>query len=108
MRKRDRSPPKKKLEAAPDPDSVPSAAPEVKQPAPKQRKVGAKIKVANLLQTGGAYTVEQLQAATGGTEVTVKTALSDLRSAKYCGPSGVLNIVRADGKYSVNKEEAKS
>jgi hypothetical protein len=60
---------------------------------PKRKKIGVKAQVAALLGAGGAYTLEELLKETNAKEVTLRTALSDLRSAKYAGPTGVLPIV---------------
>lgn len=60
-----------------------------------------KAQVAALLQGGREGTLEQLLAATGGKEVSLKTALSDLKSDKYAGATGKLNIVRTEtGTYT--------
>jgi len=48
----------------------------------------------------GLLTVDELMEKTGGTESTVKTALSDLKSDKYAGPDGALAILKTkDGEY---------
>ncbi len=41
-----------------------------------------------------AFTVEELMQQTGGTKSSVQTALSDLKSDKYCGAGGKLNIMK--------------
>lgn len=73
-------------------------------PATPEKKFGVKTKVAALLMTGGAFTLDELLRETGAKKVTLQTALSDLRSEKYCGPTGRLNIVQVDGKYTVRAE----
>lgn len=65
----------------------------------KSERKGVKAQVAALLLGGGSYTVEELKAKTGGQEITVKTSLSDLKSAKYAGATGPLPIVVKDGRY---------
>lgn len=92
----------------PTPEAASAGPAEAERTATPQaaRKPGIKSQVAALLQGGGAFTFEELMAATSGTRSSVQTAVYDLRSAKYCGPSGVLKIVLADGKYSLVKEEA--
>jgi hypothetical protein len=83
----------------------PSARKEAKPPQAKVgRTPGVKAQVAALLLAGGTYTLEELLKETRATKVTLQTALSDLRSEKYCGPTGRLNIVQVDGKYSLAKE----
>lgn len=57
---------------------------------------GVKAQVAALLQGGREGTLEQLLPATGGKEVSLKAALSDLKSDKYAGATGKLNIVRTE------------
>lgn len=42
-----------------------------------------------LSQAGASYTLDQLCALTGKSEVNIRTMLSDLRSARYCGNYGV-------------------
>ncbi len=52
-----------------------------------------------------AYTLKELIALTGKTEVNIRTMLSDLRSPKYCGKDGVYNTkaVRVAGVTSYSK-----
>ena len=69
--------------------------------------IGAKQHIRQLLSVAGAsLTLAELCAASGKSEVNVRTMLSDLRSAKYAGKSGVFITIStrgADGKtrYSV-------
>lgn len=44
-------------------------------------------------------TVEEIMATVKGSKASVTTAISDLRSPKYCGKNGIMNLVRLDGKY---------
>jgi len=69
------------------------------------RPPGVKAQVAALLQSGDAFTLEELLRRTSAKEVTLKTAISDLRSPKYCGSTGVLNIVSVEGKYRLGRAE---
>jgi hypothetical protein len=64
---------------------------------------GIKAQTAALFLSGGAFTLEELLTKTKGKEITVRTAIYDLRSPKYAGPTGALNIVLADGRYSLVK-----
>jgi hypothetical protein len=73
----------------------------------KRRKIGIKGQVAALLLAGGAFTLEELLKETKAKQVTLRTALSDLKSAKYAGPTGVLPIVVQDGKFQLNREDRK-
>lgn len=47
-------------------------------------------------------TVEEILATVGGSKASVTTAISDLRSTKYCGKNGTMNLVRLDGKYCLD------
>lgn len=53
-----------------------------------------------LSQPGASYTIAQLVALTGKSEVNIRTMLSDLRSPKYAGKRGVFNTksVRVNGQ----------
>lgn len=52
--------------------------------------VGAKVALRDLFDVPGSkYTLKELVAQTGKTEVNVRTQLSDMRSAKYAGKHGV-------------------
>lgn len=59
----------------------------------------AKAWLRELLSTGQEYTLAELVKLSGKTEVNIRTMLSDLRSVKYAGKSGVFNTksVRRDG-----------
>lgn len=54
---------------------------------------------------GASYTLADLVALTGKTEVNIRTMLSDLRSAKYAGKAGVFKTVstRKDSKVYYSK-----
>ena len=69
--------------------------------APAVANTSAKQFIRELLATTGTQmSVVELCKASGKTPVNVITALSDLRSAKYCGKAGVFKTVsskRADG-----------
>ncbi|HEY6020289.1 MAG TPA: hypothetical protein VIY48_10405 [Candidatus Paceibacterota bacterium] len=76
------------------------ASAEASKPGKKNVK-SAKTWLRELLSAEGAeYTLAELVALTGKTEVNIRTMLSDLRSAKYAGKQGVFNTksVRKDGK----------
>lgn len=53
-----------------------------------------------LSQADAKFTLGELVALSGKTEVNIRTMLSDLRSPKYCGKGGVFNTksTRVDGK----------
>ncbi len=93
------------------------AAKDVTQPPAMSRRVGVKARVRAVFDAVTKvdppeympkYTVAQLCVATGGTEVSVRTALSDLKAVKYAGIEGPLNIVKNDKKeyYIANHETA--
>ncbi len=68
--------------------------------------VSAKQWLIDLLSAPNAsYTLAQLIALTGKTEVNIRTMLSDLRSAKYAGKYGVFNTksVRINGVTHYSK-----
>lgn len=67
---------------------------------------GAKAATHELLSSGHSFSVDELMAATGATsKSTLMTALSDLKSPKYAGKLGALNIVkRPDGMFHVQKD----
>jgi hypothetical protein len=46
-------------------------------------------------------TTEEIMALVNGTKSSVTTAISDLRSAKYAGKQGTMNLVRVNGKYAL-------
>lgn len=100
--KRSKKAPKQRVQhKPPTPKAAQTASAEtVEADAPKaQRKPGIKAQIAALFLAGGEYTLQQLLETTGAKEVTVRTAIYDLRSAKYAGPTGALNITLTDGKY---------
>jgi len=70
---------------------------------PKARAKGVKQLIRELFsQAGARYTVAEMCEKTGGTEVSVKTAISDLRSPTYCKPGDPLNLSRVeDNKYAL-------
>lgn len=43
--------------------------------------------------------VEEIMVTVSGTKASVTTAISDLRSPKYAGKQGTMNLVRLNGKY---------
>lgn len=53
-----------------------------------------------LSQPGASYTLAELVALTGKSEVNIRTMLSDLRSSRYAGKGGVFNTksTRVNGK----------
>lgn len=74
----------------------------------KKSRLGksAKTFIRELLSVkDAAYTVTQLAERTGKTEVNIRTALSDLRSPKYCGKDGVFKTAgnHRDGEYYYSK-----
>jgi hypothetical protein len=78
------------------------------QASASQRKPvkSAKAWLRELLSAADAeYTLAQLVALTGKTEVNIRTMLSDLRSAKYAGKAGVFNTksVRKNGAVHYSK-----
>jgi hypothetical protein len=66
----------------------------------------ARRAVGELLATGHHYTLAELVAASGATEVSIRTALSDLKNPKYCSPFlKPLPIVKNDdGTYSFSSK----
>lgn len=46
-------------------------------------------------------TTEEIMALVAGTKSSVTTAISDLRSPKYAGKQGTMNLVRVNGKYAL-------
>ena len=73
----------------------------------KPRTKGVKSLIRDLFAVEGArHTVAEIVTLTGGTEVSVKTALSDLRSATYCKPGEPLNLTRLPtGSYALLSPE---
>lgn len=58
-----------------------------------------------LSQDGASYTLAELVALSGKTEINIRTMLSDLRSPKYCGKAGVFatKSTRTGGKTYYSK-----
>ena len=79
-----------------------------KTPKPARAK-GVKSLIRELFSIAGArHTVEEICALTAGTKVSVATAISDLRSAKYCTPGDPLPLTRlSDSKYALLSAEEK-
>lgn len=50
--------------------------------------------------------VEEIMTQVNGTKASVTTAISDLRSPKYAGKQGTMNLVRVNGKYAVEGSKA--
>ena len=73
------------------------------KPAPKAKAKGVKSLIRALFAvTGARHSIVEICALTAGTDVSVKTAISDLRSATYCKPGEPLFLTRlADGKYAL-------
>ena len=97
------------LPEAPQPEPQPQAQPQPDaQPQPGKRAANKSAKdwLRELLsQPGAEYTLAQLIAMSGKTEVNIRTMLSDLRSPKYCGKGGVFatKSVRKDQKVFYSK-----
>lgn len=63
-------------------------------------KAALRILFSELIPADG-YTLIQLEALTGGTEVSIKTAISDLKNPKYSG-GPIVNIIKTkEGGYNV-------
>ena len=63
-------------------------------------KAALRILFSGLIPADG-YTLSQLEALTGGTEVSIKTAISDLKNPKYAG-GAIVNIIKTkEGGYNV-------
>lgn len=86
------------------PAAAPAAAPEVAAigSATLIAVIGAKQFIRRLLSMPGAsLTLDEICKASGKSAVNVRTMLSDLRSPKYAGKSGIFSTVgikKADGK----------
>lgn len=65
---------------------------------PTRKGVGAKQWIREQIATVGSMRLEDGLAA-GYTEGTLKTAMADLKNPKYCGPDGVLVLVRGEDGY---------
>lgn len=103
-KKRSKKAPKHRVQHKPSPPKAArtETAETAEAAAPKaQRKPGIKAQISALFLAGGEYTLEKLLEATGAKEVTLRTAIYDLRSTKYAGPTGALNITLTDGKYKL-------
>lgn len=76
---------------------------EKKEEAPKKpRKEGAKAFVRRVLNTAEGKGLSMLELMDGRfTETSIKTALSDLKNAKYAGAEGPLDIERVRGNDGV-------
>jgi len=71
------------------------------------RSKGVKALIRDLFAVEGAkHTVAEIVELTGGSEVSVKTALSDLRSATYCKPGEPIELYRLpSGHYAIVSKE---
>lgn len=78
----------------------PAPAPKVKKEhAPREGKVGVKVALRRALEAGEVVDIK-VWAAAGYGEVSFKTAISDLRSPKYCGQGLLpLTIIREGTVY---------
>lgn len=91
--------PQPEPQAQPQPDAQP-------QPGKRAASKSAKDWLRELLSVEGAeFTLAELIALSGKTEVNIRTMLSDLRSPKYCGKGGVFatKSVRKDQKVYYSK-----
>ena len=80
----------------------------VNQPKPSTSK-GVKVLIRQLFAVEGArHSIEDVMHLTEGSKSSVTTAISDLRSPKYCKPGEPLRLTRLpDGNYAlVSKEYA--
>jgi hypothetical protein len=93
------------LPEAPQPE--PQAQPQAQaQPGKRAATKSAKDWLRDLLSAENAeFTLAELIALSGKTEVNIRTMLSDLRSPKYCGKGGVFatKSVRKDQKVYYSK-----
>jgi hypothetical protein len=85
-------------------EKTPAAGKEKKEAAP--RAPGVKSKIADLFTKGDGpdtmhLSVDEIMAKVEGTKASVVTAISDLRSAKYCGKGGIVNLTLVGGKYAL-------
>lgn len=78
------------------------AATEPKAPRPK----GAKLLIRELYtDESTALTIDEMAAATGKQNGSLQTAISDLKSSKYCAPGDPLVLNKwSDGKYRLAEE----
>ena len=71
----------------------------------KATEKGVKSGVHQLLSTGHAFTIKELQLATEATtEKQISDALAMLKNPKYAGSKGTLEIVKVPGGYAVKKK----
>jgi hypothetical protein len=87
-------------------NAQPVTGAEVHSGEQKKNIKSAKSWLRELLSEDGAeYTIAELVARTGKTEVNIRTMLGDLRSAKYCGSAGIFNTksVHKNGKVYYRK-----
>jgi hypothetical protein len=85
--------------------------PAIEKVAPPARAKGVKSLIRELFTVPGAsHSVDDIMSLTGGTKVSVTTALSDLRSPTYCKPGEPLSLTRLpSGKYElIAPEEAEA
>jgi len=96
-------PKQEKLERAYE---VACAKPEA--PAKPARAKGVKSLIRELFAVADArHSLEDIMKLTGGTKVSVTTAISDLRSTTYCKPGEPLSLTRLpDGNYALVSAEA--
>ena len=66
--------------------------------ATKTKKAGVKPRIRKLMASGKNFSIEALANKLGATETAVRTAISDLRSEKYCGEGGPLDIKKTVSK----------
>jgi hypothetical protein len=91
--------------SAPQMPSVDMADEKLEKPK-AVRPPGVKAQVRALLLSGEPFTIERLLRKTAGKEVTLRTAISDLKSDKYAGAGGALKIITTEsGAYTLAKEE---
>jgi len=71
----------------------------------KERVIGVKQLIREMLLSGGSYTLADFVEKFGSDKSTsITTALSDLRSEKYCGSGGPLNIIKDSFKaYHIDR-----
>ncbi len=80
-----------------------SGAKEVKEPAAPRAK-GVKTLIFEHFTENkdtAHLSTEEIMSLVAGTKSSVTTAISDLRSSKYAGKQGTMNLVRVNGKYAL-------
>lgn len=86
-------------------DKTPAAGKEKKvKPAAEPRAKGVKTLIFEHFTANkdtAHMTIEEIMAKVDGTKASVTTAISDLRSPKYAGKQGTMNLLRVNGKYCV-------